>query len=93
MSSKGEDEFSSYLTEAIECVNDALQLTCEEKNSHLTNGFWLLGYIHLQLHSLNKVILAEILEYYNKARWCSPKIHINVIFIPPGFSDHYKVLE
>lgn len=83
-------EFSSYLTEAAECVNDAVQLTCEENNCHLANEYRLLGYIHSRLHGLRKSTTAHILEYYDKARSYLPDIHINVIFIPGEFRNRYN---
>lgn len=83
-------EFSSYLTEAAECVNDAVQLTSEENNCHLANEYGLLGYIHSRLHGLRKSTTAHILEYYDKARSYLPDIHINVIFIPGEFRNRYN---
>lgn len=83
-------EFSSYLTEAADCVNDAVQLTSEENNFYLANEYRLLGYIHSRLHGLRKSTIANILKYYDKARSYLPNIHINVTFIPEEFRNRYN---
>ena len=87
--SEERDEFSSYLTEAKECVNDAVQLTGKNDNPLLGSGYRLLGYIHSQLHNLNRAIIGDIREYYDKARCYNPKILIDERFIPPELRDRY----
>ena len=86
-------EFCSYLTEAKDCANDAVQLTSEENNLHLTNGFCLLGYIHLRLQTLKKATIADMEECYDKAIWYNPKLPINITFTPSQLWGRYKVPE
>lgn len=90
MGGRQRKELSSYLKEAEVCVNDALQLTSEEYTDHKARHYRQLGYIHFFLLGIKISTVSNVIDYYDKARVHNPSIHINLLFIPPGFSTRYQ---
>lgn len=84
-------ELSSYLRDAEVCVNDALQLTSEEKTKHLARQHRQLGYIHSQLRGIKMSTIKDVIDDYDKARVYNPEIHISQLFVPAEFSTRYKL--
>lgn len=83
-------ELSSYLKEAEVCLNDAIQLTSEENTNHKARQYRQLGYIHSLLLGIKRSTIKDVIDYFDKARYFNPGIHINQMLVPPEFSTRYK---
>ena len=80
----------SYLREAEDYINAAISLTSKENTHHLAQQNRQLGYIHSQLTSVKKSTVADVIDYYDKAREYNPDIYINEMFVPPQYRNRYK---
>ena len=75
---RGATNFSlvSYLNEADEFLNIAIQLTSKEFRTPLALQYHLLGYVHFELYTLRKSKATDVQEYYAKAKELKPDIKI-----------------
>lgn len=83
----------SYLKEAEDYVNKAIQLTNEDYyRHHLANQYRLLGYIHSALSVIQKSTEEQVIAFYKKAQRYNPEIRFDQVFIPRGYNSMFRPL-